>query len=91
MLAAEGITFTSAPKASFVAARGPGRVACAMGRRKSVLPPPAATGRRPNTDDLGLDAAGIARDACGFITVDDTLRTSVPGVWALGDATAAAP
>jgi pyruvate/2-oxoglutarate dehydrogenase complex dihydrolipoamide dehydrogenase (E3) component len=44
-----------------------------------------AVGRRPNTDDLGLEAAGIAADARGFITVDDTLRTNVPGVWALGD------
>ncbi len=44
-----------------------------------------AVGRRPNTDDLGLDKAGIATDARGFITVDDTLRTNVPGVWALGD------
>lgn len=46
----------------------------------------AAVGRRPNTDDLGLDRAGIATDAHGFITVDDELRTSVEGVWALGDA-----
>src|SRR5205085_6938740 len=46
----------------------------------------AAVGRRPNTDDLGLDQAGIATDARGFITVNDELRTSVPGVWALGDA-----
>ncbi len=45
----------------------------------------AAVGRRPNTDDLGLQAAGIATDARGFITVDDQLRTHVPGVWALGD------
>jgi pyruvate/2-oxoglutarate dehydrogenase complex dihydrolipoamide dehydrogenase (E3) component len=45
----------------------------------------AAVGRRPNTDDLGLAAAGIATDARGFISVDDELRTSVPGVWALGD------
>lgn len=44
-----------------------------------------ATGRRPNTDDLGLDEAGIAHDARGFITVDDQLRTTVSGVWALGD------
>lgn len=44
-----------------------------------------AVGRRPNTDDLGLDRAGVAMDARGFITVDDTLATSVPGVWALGD------
>ena len=45
----------------------------------------AAVGRRPNTDDLGLQAAGIATDARGYIVVDDQLRTSVPGVWALGD------
>jgi pyruvate/2-oxoglutarate dehydrogenase complex dihydrolipoamide dehydrogenase (E3) component len=45
----------------------------------------AAVGRRPNTDDLGLDRAGIATDARGFVTVDDELRTNVPGVWALGD------
>jgi pyruvate/2-oxoglutarate dehydrogenase complex dihydrolipoamide dehydrogenase (E3) component len=44
-----------------------------------------ATGRRPNTDDLGLDRAGIRRDARGFIEVDDELRTNVPGIWALGD------
>jgi pyruvate/2-oxoglutarate dehydrogenase complex dihydrolipoamide dehydrogenase (E3) component len=44
-----------------------------------------AIGRRPNTDDLGLDRAGIACDDRGYIIVDDELRTNVPGVWALGD------
>jgi pyruvate/2-oxoglutarate dehydrogenase complex dihydrolipoamide dehydrogenase (E3) component len=44
-----------------------------------------AVGRRPNTDDLGLDRAGIAQDERGYIVVDDQLRTNVPGVWALGD------
>ena len=44
-----------------------------------------AVGRVPNTADLGLDRAGIATDAKGYITVDDELRTSVAGVWALGD------
>jgi pyruvate/2-oxoglutarate dehydrogenase complex dihydrolipoamide dehydrogenase (E3) component len=44
-----------------------------------------AIGRRPNTDDLGLETAGIAVDGRGFIIVDDELRTGVPGVWALGD------
>ena len=44
-----------------------------------------ATGRRPNTDDLGMDKAGIAHDKHGYITVDDQLRTNVPGVWAIGD------
>jgi pyruvate/2-oxoglutarate dehydrogenase complex dihydrolipoamide dehydrogenase (E3) component len=44
-----------------------------------------AVGRRPNTDDLGLEKAGVAVDARGYIVVDDQLRTSVPGIWALGD------
>ncbi len=44
-----------------------------------------AIGRRPNTDDLGLDKAGIATDPRGYIQVDDQLRTNVPGIWALGD------
>jgi pyruvate/2-oxoglutarate dehydrogenase complex dihydrolipoamide dehydrogenase (E3) component len=44
-----------------------------------------AVGRRPNTDDLGLDAAGIATDARGYIDVDDRLETKIPGIWALGD------
>lgn len=44
-----------------------------------------AVGRVPNTADLGLDRAGIATDARGFITVDDRLATNVPGIWALGD------
>jgi pyruvate/2-oxoglutarate dehydrogenase complex dihydrolipoamide dehydrogenase (E3) component len=44
-----------------------------------------ATGRRPNTDDLDLDRAGVKRDERGYIVVDDELRSSVPGIWALGD------
>jgi len=44
-----------------------------------------AVGRTPNTDDLGLEAAGIALDKRGYIEVDEALRTSNPNVWALGD------
>jgi pyruvate/2-oxoglutarate dehydrogenase complex dihydrolipoamide dehydrogenase (E3) component len=44
-----------------------------------------AVGRRPNTDDLGLDKAGVGVDKRGYIQVDDELRTSVEGIWALGD------
>jgi pyruvate/2-oxoglutarate dehydrogenase complex dihydrolipoamide dehydrogenase (E3) component len=44
-----------------------------------------ATGRRPNTDDLGLDRAGIETDEHGYVRVDDQLRTTVKGVWAMGD------
>ena len=44
-----------------------------------------ATGRRPNTDDLGLDAAGVETDERGYVTVDDQLRTTADGIWAMGD------
>jgi len=45
----------------------------------------AATGRRPNTDDLGLDKAGVALDSHGYVRVNGRLETDVPGIWALGD------
>ena len=44
-----------------------------------------AVGRVPNTDDLGLEKAGVATDSRGYVTVDDQLRTSVDHIWALGD------
>ena len=44
-----------------------------------------AVGRVPNTDDLGLERAGVKCDARGYIVVDDELRTTVPGIWAIGD------
>jgi pyruvate/2-oxoglutarate dehydrogenase complex dihydrolipoamide dehydrogenase (E3) component len=44
-----------------------------------------ATGRRPNTDDLGCDAAGVRLDARGFVAVDDHYRTAAPGIYAVGD------
>ena len=44
-----------------------------------------AVGRTPNTNDLGLDLAGVATDQRGYIIVDDQLQTNVPGIWALGD------
>jgi len=44
-----------------------------------------AMGRKPNTDDLGLEKSGVARDDQGYIVVDNQLRTNVPGIWALGD------
>jgi pyruvate/2-oxoglutarate dehydrogenase complex dihydrolipoamide dehydrogenase (E3) component len=44
-----------------------------------------AVGRKPNTDDLGLDKAGVAVDARGNITIDDHLATNVPGIFAMGD------
>jgi pyruvate/2-oxoglutarate dehydrogenase complex dihydrolipoamide dehydrogenase (E3) component len=44
-----------------------------------------AVGRRPNTDDLGLDAAGVQTDPRGYIVVDDQLKTNVDHIWAMGD------
>ena len=44
-----------------------------------------AVGRQPNTDDLGLDAAGVQTDGRGYIVVDDELRTTVDHIWAMGD------
>jgi mercuric reductase len=48
-----------------------------------------ATGRRPNTSGLGLDAAGVAVDARGAVVTDQRLRTANPRVWAAGDVTGA--
>jgi pyruvate/2-oxoglutarate dehydrogenase complex dihydrolipoamide dehydrogenase (E3) component len=44
-----------------------------------------AVGRRPNTDDLGLEKAGVAIDSHGYIAVDEALRSSTPGIWAMGE------
>jgi pyruvate/2-oxoglutarate dehydrogenase complex dihydrolipoamide dehydrogenase (E3) component len=44
-----------------------------------------AVGRRPNTDDLGLEAAGVQTDARGYVVVDDQLKTNVDHIWAMGD------
>jgi pyruvate/2-oxoglutarate dehydrogenase complex dihydrolipoamide dehydrogenase (E3) component len=61
----------------FAAGRGPATVS---GSHLLV-----ATGRRPNTDDLGLETAGVQRTPQGFIQVNHRLETNVPGIWALGD------
>jgi pyruvate/2-oxoglutarate dehydrogenase complex dihydrolipoamide dehydrogenase (E3) component len=44
-----------------------------------------AVGRKPNTDDLGLEVAGVETDERGYIKVDDSLATNLPGIWAMGD------
>lgn len=44
-----------------------------------------AAGRAPNTDRIGLDLAGVERDSRGTIRVDDRLRTTAPGIWAIGE------
>ncbi len=79
-LSAECIGFSAHPEGASV------MVDCAEGDRRIVGSHVLlATGRRPNTDDLGLERAGVVIDEKGYIVVDDQLRTSVEGVWALGD------
>ena len=89
ILTAEGITVRTsaecialAPHASGVAVS----VDCTHGEPVAIGSDVLlAVGRRPNTDDLGLDRAGVTTDARGYVTVDDSLSTNVPGIWALGD------
>src|SRR5262249_17944606 len=90
ILEAEGIAFRLNAKCIALARHGDGvalRMSCDEEPREiagsHVL---LAVGRVPNTSDLGLDQAGVATDARGYIVVDDELRTNVPGIWALGDA-----
>ena len=89
ILEAEGVTVRTGANCIGFARRGEDievRVDCAEDARPVVASHVLmAVGRRPNTDDLGLEAAGVAVDARGYITVDDRLETSVPGIWALGD------
>src|ERR1700683_3339679 len=89
ILEAEGIQLRLNAKCVSLAKRGGG---VAVGVSCDDGPPEVvgthallAVGRIPNTSDLGLDRAGVATDSRGYITVDDTLQTNVPGIWALGD------
>ncbi|MGQ0675924.1 MAG: FAD-containing oxidoreductase [Rhodospirillales bacterium] len=89
ILEAEGVKIRLNAKCLGAAKSGRGVAVgldCARGARKiegsHLL---LAVGRVPNTDDLGLDRAGVATDRRGFIAVDETLATNVPGIWALGD------
>jgi pyruvate/2-oxoglutarate dehydrogenase complex dihydrolipoamide dehydrogenase (E3) component len=88
ILAREGITVVPNAKSLRIDKQGDDIVMTVDGGGTSQLRGShllVATGRRPNTDDLGLDRAGVKRDEQGYIVVDDELRTSVPGIWALGD------
>lgn len=44
-----------------------------------------ATGRKPNTNDLGLETVGVESDSHGYLKVSPQLSTNVPGIWAAGD------
>jgi pyruvate/2-oxoglutarate dehydrogenase complex dihydrolipoamide dehydrogenase (E3) component len=83
---AEGIGLELSAQAASVAG-GPGAISLRLGSGRTVEASHllVATGRRPNTDDLGCQAAGIALDPRGFIQVDDRYQTSAPGVLAVGD------
>jgi pyruvate/2-oxoglutarate dehydrogenase complex dihydrolipoamide dehydrogenase (E3) component len=89
ILEKEGVTFHFGAECIGLS-RGPSGVRLDL-RCDDALPPLEgshvllAVGRVPNTDTLGLDAAGIVTDERGFVQVDDQLRTNVSGVWALGD------
>ena len=89
ILEREGITIRTGADCIGFARRGDEiavTVNCASGAKPVVASHVLmAVGRRPNTDDLNLEAAGIDTDARGYIVVDDQLRTRVAGVWALGD------
>ena len=89
ILQAEGVQFRLAAECIRFEPRGADvcvDVDCEIGDREvigsHVL---LAVGRRPNTDDLGLEAAGVEVDKRGYIVVDDALQTTAPGVWAVGD------
>ncbi len=89
ILESEGIRILTGADATRIAERG-GKVVVSVttgGKSTDVAGSHllVATGRRPNTDDLGLDKAGIETDERGYIKVDGQLRTNVPGVFALGD------
>jgi pyruvate/2-oxoglutarate dehydrogenase complex dihydrolipoamide dehydrogenase (E3) component len=89
ILEAEGITIRTSAECIEIKARGSDVVVgtnCTEGEPdvvgSHVL---LAVGRVPNTDDLGLERAGVKTDERGYILVDDQLRTNVPGIYALGD------
>jgi pyruvate/2-oxoglutarate dehydrogenase complex dihydrolipoamide dehydrogenase (E3) component len=88
-LEAEGVEFRMNSVASKVEGQqGRITVAVVTGERTSAITGThllAATGRRPNTDDLGLDKTGVTLDSRGYVKVNDRLETGAPGVWALGD------
>jgi pyruvate/2-oxoglutarate dehydrogenase complex dihydrolipoamide dehydrogenase (E3) component len=90
ILEAEGVRFAMASECISLSPEGT-RIAvgaaCGVDRLPSIVGSHVllAVGRRPNTDSLSPDSAGIITDARGYITVDDQCRTSASGVWAVGD------
>jgi pyruvate/2-oxoglutarate dehydrogenase complex dihydrolipoamide dehydrogenase (E3) component len=89
VLADEGIDVVLAGEATRIGRRGDGVELAVTGPAGARVVEGShlllAIGRIPNSDGLGLDAAGVATDARGYVTVDDQLRTSQPHIWAMGD------
>ena len=89
ILEREGVRVSLSTRCTALSKRGDQTVASldVLGAREEITGSHVllAIGRRPNTDDLGVEKAGIAVDSRGYIQVDDQLRTNVPGIWALGD------
>jgi pyruvate/2-oxoglutarate dehydrogenase complex dihydrolipoamide dehydrogenase (E3) component len=89
ILSGEGITIRTRAECIALARRGDAvqvAITCQEGEPQAIGSHVLlAVGRRPNTEDLGLDTAGVKTDPKGYITVDETLATNVPGIWALGD------
>ena len=88
ILEAEGVRFELGAECLSLAPAGDGIVvgaACSGGDGITGSHVLLAVGRRPNTDGLGLELAGIHTDARGYIEVDDQCRTSAEGVCAVGD------
>ncbi|OUJ73030.1 mercuric reductase [Hymenobacter crusticola] len=90
LLADEGVEFVLGAKARRVSQNAEGVLTLSVDteegeRRLRGTHLLVATGRKPNTNKLGLDKAGVELDENGYIKVDDDLLTNVPGVYALGD------
>ncbi len=89
VLVADGLTVIEEHATAVASGKGGVTVTTASGRRVHGQRLLVATGRRPQTDGLGLDAAGVDVDDRGFVAVDAHQRTSNPAVYAAGDVSGA--
>ena len=88
LLAEEGVEFVFCERAQGVAPDGDGLTLTLDGADPAEIRAThlfLATGRRPNTDDLGLENVGVETNDRGFVEADERLATSVEGIWAAGD------
>src|SRR6185437_2942017 len=85
LLAAEGIRFELGAKIQRIEKRGHDIVLTCPGTETVATDLFIATGRTPNTEDLGLETVGVETDSHGIVKVDERLATNVEGVWAAGD------